>query len=419
MKKQKIIITGLLFIMPLMLSRMYARQVSDIDGNTYQTLVIGKQEWMAGNLRTTRLNDGTSIPNITDKAEWVRLTSPAFCWYDDDLSNKEAFGGLYNWQTVNTGKLCPEGWHVPTDSEWSTLVAYLGGADFKEAEKKGFAAKPGGYRYGYYWGSGIYCEKGVNGYWWTSSECTGTHVWSRTISQETSKVYRSYFEFNNGFSVRCIKSNAPQATVTDVDGNFYHTVTVAGQEWMLENLKTTRYNDGTPIARVEGVTEWRNMDEPAYCWYNNDISHKEPYGALYNGHATGNAKNICPDGWRVASDGDWKALERFLGMTPEQFEGTGLRGNDEGAKLKEAGTARWKSPNVGATNEVGLTIIPGGRRDSSGKFYDMGTGSTIWTSSVVSASCAYYRHFATNVTTIGRNPEGDRKFGLAVRCIRL
>lgn len=106
-------------------------------------------------------------------------------------------------------------------------------------------------------------------------------------------------------------------------------------------------------------------------------------------------------------------------MNPEQIEGAGLRGVDEGAKLKEAGTNRWKNPNEGAINEVGLTIVPGGRRDSSGRFYDMGTGATIWTSSETSPSSAYYRHFATDVSTIGRNPEGDKKFGLAVRCIRV
>ena len=420
MLKRFLYITGLIFVALIMPYCMYAQQVSDIEGNKYKTLVIGKQEWMVENLRTTRFNDGTSIPAITDKTEWVRVTSPACCWYDDDIANKATYGGLYNWQAVSTGKLCPEGWRVPTDGEWTAMIAYLGGNDaaFKESDKAGFAAIPGGYRYGYYWGSGIYYEKGVNGYWWTSSACTDTHVWSRTISHESSKVYRSYFEKNNGFSVRCIKSNTPQATVTDVDGNVYHTITIADQVWMLENLKTTRYNDGTPITNVTDVTEWRNVDKPAYCWYNNDISNKEPYGALYNWHVNSNAKSLCPDGWRVATDGDWKTLELFLGMTPEQIEETGLRGNDEGAKLKEAGTGRWKSPNVGATNEAGLTIIPSGRRDSSGKFYDMGTGSTIWTSSETSMSCAYYRHFATNVTTIGRNPEGDKKFGLAIRCIR-
>lgn len=211
---------------------------------------------------------------------------------------------------------------------------------------------------------------------------------------------------------------SPETVVRDADGNRYRTVVIGEQEWMVENLKTTHYNDGTPIANVQDVTNWRNVDAPAYVWYENDSINKEPYGALYNWHAVGNSKGLCPAGWRVASDEDWKVLEQLLGMAPEQIEGTGLRGANEGAKLKEAGTTKWESPNEGASDDLGLNVIPSGRRDSSGRFYDKGTGSTIWTSSETSASSAYYRHFANNVTTIGRNPGGDKKFGLAVRCIR-
>ncbi len=214
------------------------------------------------------------------------------------------------------------------------------------------------------------------------------------------------------------QKSADQSTVTDIDGNTYHTVVIGDQEWMLENLKTTKYNDGTPIPNVPDVTEWRNVDEPGYVWYDNDITNKDLYGALYNWHVVGTGK-LAPEGWRVATDEDWKELERYLGMSEDQIEGVALRGTDEGGKLKEAGTTHWKDPNKGATNEAGLTIVPGGRRDSSGKFYDQGTGSTIWTSSETSISCAYYRHFATKITTIGRNPEGDKKFGLAVRCIKI
>ena len=128
--------------------------------------------------------------------------------------------------------------------------------------------------------------------------------------------------------------NNPVNTVTDVDGNIYHTVLIGDQEWMTENLKTTRYNDGTPIAYVVDVTDWRNIDEPAYVWYENNSSYEESYGALYNWHAVGDPKGLCPDGWRVATDEDWKELELLLGMNPEQIEGTGLRCVDYGAQLK-------------------------------------------------------------------------------------
>lgn len=182
--------------------------ITDIDGNKYKTSIIGEQEWMVENLRTTRLNDGTSIPNITDNTEWMQASSFAYSWYENENSNKVANGGLYNWHAVNTGKLCPEGWHVPTDTEWTKMIDYMGERDvaFEAITKSEFNVIYGGYRYGYFWGTGFFYEKGVNGYWWTSSENTDTHAWSYSVSKGTSKIYRSYFEKNDGFSIRCVRS---------------------------------------------------------------------------------------------------------------------------------------------------------------------------------------------------------------------
>ena len=183
--------------------------VTDIEGNKYKTIVIGNQVWMTENLKTKKLNDGTLIPNISDMTEWVRTTKPAFSWYENDISNKSIYGGLYNWQAVNTGKLCPEGWRVPSDTDWTALFEYLGGTEiaFTKLDKIDFSPVYNGYRYGYYWGSGIFYEKGINGYWWTSTKATDTHIWSRTISIKNRKIYRSYFTSNNGFSIRCVKCN--------------------------------------------------------------------------------------------------------------------------------------------------------------------------------------------------------------------
>ena len=154
---------------------------------------------------------------------------------------------------------------MPADADWTILTNFL-----QSTNESGFSALPGGYRYGYYWGSGIFYEKRTNGYWWSATEATDTHVWTRTINAGSSKVYRSFFIKNNGFSVRCIKCNSN--TVTDIDGNTYNTVVIGEQEWMSENLKTTRYSDGIAIPNVPDITEWRNSDASAYVWYNNDIS---------------------------------------------------------------------------------------------------------------------------------------------------
>ena len=101
--------------------------VLDVDGNTYKTIQIGTQLWMAENLKTTKFNDGTLIPEVRGSSEWNNLTKPAYCWYDNDSATyRAAYGALYNWYTVNTTKLCPSGWHAPTDTEWNTLLIYLG-----------------------------------------------------------------------------------------------------------------------------------------------------------------------------------------------------------------------------------------------------------------------------------------------------
>jgi len=197
--------------------------VKDIDGNVYKTVVIGDQEWTTENLRTSRFSDGTPIAIETDMTNWVQINTPAYSWCNNDIANKSPYGALYNWYAVNSGKLCPAGWHVPTDAEWTKLTGLLGGADVAGGKLKaagtdhwkspntgatnetGFSAVPAGYRYGYFWGQGTFYEMGLNGYYFTSTECTDTHIWTRTLNAGNTKVYRSIFVKNNGFSVRCIK----------------------------------------------------------------------------------------------------------------------------------------------------------------------------------------------------------------------
>ena len=136
----------------------------DIDGNLYDTVVIGTQEWTVQNFKCARLNDGTAISEVTDNFDWYILTYPGRCAYDNDPANRAIYGELYNWQTVNTGKLAPEGWRVPTNDDWGILTTYLGGeisagGKMKETgtthwlspntcatNESGFSALPGGYR---------------------------------------------------------------------------------------------------------------------------------------------------------------------------------------------------------------------------------------------------------------------------------
>ena len=139
--------------------------------------------------------------------------------------------------------------------------------------------------------------------------------------------------------------------VVDIDDNIYTVVTIGEQEWIGENLKTTRYNDGTPIPLLEDELIWEDAYDnktPAYAWYDNDIINKNIYGALYNWYTVGTDK-LCPTGWHVPSKEEYITLAEFAG------------GEDiAGGKLKETGTTHWKSPNTGATNELGLSALPGG-----------------------------------------------------------
>jgi uncharacterized protein (TIGR02145 family) len=138
-------------------------------------------------------------------------------------------------------------------------------------------------------------------------------------------------------------------TVTDVDGNVYNTVQIGTQCWMQENLKTTKYNNNTGIPNVTIGSDWEGLTTPAYCWYDNDISNKVPFGALYNGYAVYTG-NLCPSGWKVPSDADWTTLFTYLGGT-----------NVAGGHMKETGTNHWSGPNA-ADNSSGFTALPGGSR---------------------------------------------------------
>lgn len=202
--------------------------VIDIDSNIYHTITIGKQVWMVENLKVTRFNDGTLIPEVLSDQEWDTLTSGAYCWYNNDtLKNKNTYGALYNWQAVETGKLCPIGWHVPTDSDWIILSTFLGGdslaggklksigiledstglwysPNFNATDKFGFYALPGGIRYTAAGGYGCH-ERGANGYWWSSTEESSDGAWLRLIRYSKSNLFRYDGGKNTGISVRCIK----------------------------------------------------------------------------------------------------------------------------------------------------------------------------------------------------------------------
>jgi uncharacterized protein (TIGR02145 family) len=201
--------------------------VEDIDGNGYKTITIGNQEWMAENLKTTKFNDGTNINLVTPyDVTWLQLSNQGFCWYRNNLSYyKILTGALYNWYAVNTGKICPAGWHVPTDFEWTILTNQAGGESeaggmLKETGQThwmtpnngatngtGFTALPAGNRSdGGTFSSLSFYSYLKEGYWWSSTEYSSSEAWLRTMVYNSKATSRKSFNKNYGLSVRCLKN---------------------------------------------------------------------------------------------------------------------------------------------------------------------------------------------------------------------
>jgi uncharacterized protein (TIGR02145 family) len=218
--------------------------ITDIDGNTYATIEIdaqtenqrttGTQIWMAENLKTTRYNDGTEIPNITDDEKWKNDTAGAWCYYDNNQANNAIYGKLYNWYAVNTGKLCPKGWRMPTNEDWDILATNLGGTFVDEIisgsynvgwytiaggkmvaistlwgnqntninNSSGFTGLPGGIRR--FEGTFTNMEVISAGAWWSTTETNTRLAWYRELTGSTN-LSRDAFEKTVGMSCRCIK----------------------------------------------------------------------------------------------------------------------------------------------------------------------------------------------------------------------
>ena len=193
--------------------------INDQSGNSYRTVAIGDQSWMAKNLRTTLYSDGTSIDYVVDAEDWGNTVSGAYCWYNDNPDMVNIYGALYNWHALNTGKLCPSGWHVPSDEEWNVLINEIGGSAVAGGKLKtegsvywehpnsgatdelGFGALPGGFRdiYGDYHGAGEV------GYHWATDE-SSIYARSKSMKYDNAGVNDLDWHKINGFSVRCVRN---------------------------------------------------------------------------------------------------------------------------------------------------------------------------------------------------------------------
>ncbi len=194
--------------------------ITDIDGNVYQTVKIGTQVWMKENLKTTHYRNGDAIPNVTETTAWENLTTGAYCHYNNNPANAAKYGNLYNFKTISDSRnICPSGWHVPTDAEWTELTTFLGGDSIAGGKLKesgtthwtsenvgadnssGFTALPGGDRIL----NGAFYLMGDYGFFWSATEIDNTNAYARALGRQVALVDRGPYNKIAGYSIRCLK----------------------------------------------------------------------------------------------------------------------------------------------------------------------------------------------------------------------
>jgi uncharacterized protein (TIGR02145 family) len=212
-------------------------------------------------------------------------------------------------------------------------------------------------------------------------------------------------------SVRVIETS----TVTDVDGNVYKTVKIGNQWWMAENLKVERFNDSSSVAFISVNSlnsDWQNTADPAYTSLNDS-----QYGLLYNYAVVENTKNIAPEGWHVPTDEDWKILEKEIGMSAEETQSLGWRGNNEAEKLTSLYSAGWpEGAALFGTDEFGFNAKPAGCRLFNGQTNYQGNTSFWWTASTYDNE-GWYRYIDANQTRIFRQ-HTYKGYGMSIRCVK-
>jgi uncharacterized protein (TIGR02145 family) len=221
MKKSNTVLFAFLMVAMIFfvgVNNSISQVVSDKDGNNYKTTVIGNQEWMAENLNVSHYRNGDVIPQVQDSSKWAKLTTGAWCYYENDTKKGKTYSKLYNWYAVNDPRgLAPEGWRIPTDKDWVKLTEYLGGEKVAGGKMKNlslwdnpnmgatnesnFAAFPGGFRNN----NGFFNNMGKFGVFWTSTEEDNSLAWNRALNALHSGVLRYYSNKEDGQSIRCVK----------------------------------------------------------------------------------------------------------------------------------------------------------------------------------------------------------------------
>jgi uncharacterized protein (TIGR02145 family) len=421
----------------------------DKDGNEYDTVAIGTQEWITSNLKVTKYANGSVIVNKTSNSDWA----------NDVSNNSQTFGALYNlYAVIDARGIANTGWRVPafiSGSPWETdftpLITELGGLGLAGGAMKetglsywrtpntgatnssGFNGRASGIRAG----DGSFSYNFAKQVIAVNYDDDASYFYGITLDYNNDNVTESgwggglYNGWNTGMAIRLLKNtttltDGQTGTYTGNDGKTYNTICIGTQEWLSENLNETKYANGDTIPKVTDATAWsllssgamcyyNNEEEGgAYCWYNNDIANKADHGALYNWNVLDNAKELAylernsveETGWRIPTQGDFVTLETTLG-------GALIAGG----KLKEIGTTHWTTPNTGATNSSGFTSLGSGIRSSAGTFSGLLAMGSHWASTAINTTTGSAFAEAYNSEEVV-NYQYPKKYGYSVRLVR-
>ena len=255
------------------------------------------------------------------------------------------------------------------------------------------------------WGRGteptIDDQKSIDG---TGSDSFTSNIFN--LNPGTTYYIRSFATNKSGTGYGPEKTFKTSEIVTDIDGNVYGVVRIGSQTWMNENLKVTRYRDGSVIPLVSNASVWRSTSTGAYCLYNNDNANNAIYGSLYNWHAVINPKGLCPTGWHVPANSELTTLTTYLG------------GQEiAGSKMNESGTKHWSSPNIGSDDSKGFSARGAGYRDMNGIFSQLMEVGYIWSSSEYSPTHGISRKLYHDNPVISFSGN-SKNSGFSVRCIK-
>jgi uncharacterized protein (TIGR02145 family) len=206
------------------------------------------------------------------------------------------------------------------------------------------------------------------------------------------------------------EDNSPQTNdnpvfgeLTDIDGNKYVSVKIGNQVWMAENLKVSRFSNGTIIPNLPNNSQWEKTTSPSWSYQNNNELNNALHGKLYNWYVANDSRNCCPDGWRIPDENDFNILINSLGGV-----------SVAGGKLKQSGNSTWLPPNAGATNSTGFSALPSAYRYDFGSFDDFGHGGGYW----VKDNSVKWFFMRNDNTKFEKTVSGTKRTGLSIRCIK-